>query len=185
VTLATLFYGDRVRLGAFRQDDPTIFQRWYQDSDFSRMLDASPARPKSEARLARWLEDEDRNRDAYLFAIRTLDVDAVIGFIQLDGIQWSHGVAWLAIGIGEPDYRGRGYGGEALALALQFAFQEINLHRVQLTVFSYNLRAIRLYEKLGFQREGILREALLRDGARHDVYLYGLLRAEWLQSAPS
>jgi RimJ/RimL family protein N-acetyltransferase len=175
-----MFTGERLRLAAFRPEDVQVCKRWYQDSDFTRMLDAAPARPKSESRLARWLEDEERNRDSYIFAVRTLDLDALIGFVQIDGVQWNHGVAWLAIGIGEPDYRGHGYGYEAMTLTLQFAYQEINLHRVQLTVFSYNTRAIRLYEKLGFQREGVFREALLRDGARHDMYLYGLLRDEWL-----
>jgi len=66
-----------------------------------------------------------------------------------------------------------------MQLALQFAFNELNLHRLQLTVFSYNDRAIALYEKLGFQREGVYREFLQRDGERHDMYLYGLLLREW------
>ena len=66
-----------------------------------------------------------------------------------------------------------------MRLALKFAFDELNLHRVQLTVFAYNDRAIALYEKLGFQREGTFREFLHRDGARYDMYLYGLLRREW------
>ncbi len=53
------------------------------------------------------------------------------------------------------------------------------LRRVQLTVFSYNERAIALYEKLGFRREGAFREFLQRDGKQYDMYLYGLLRREW------
>jgi len=76
-------------------------------------------------------------------------------------------------------HQGKGYGKEGMQLALQFAFHEINLHRVQLYVFSYNIRAINLYEKLGFKREGIQREFLQRDGERHDFYLYGMLRHEW------
>ncbi|MEL7657044.1 MAG: GNAT family protein, partial [Bacillota bacterium] len=68
---------------------------------------------------------------------------------------------------------------EALRLLLRYAFDELNLYRVQLTVFSYNPGAIRLYEKLGFVREGVFREAVHRDGARHDMILYGLLRREW------
>ena len=67
----------------------------------------------------------------------------------------------------------------ALRLLLRFAFDELNLYRVQLTVFSYNPRAIRLYEKLGFRHEGTFREFVQRDGARHDMLLYGLLRQEW------
>jgi RimJ/RimL family protein N-acetyltransferase len=177
--VAPLFIGERVRLGAFRPDDAAAFHRWYQDSAFSRHLDSSPALPKSENRLARWLDEEERIRDSFMFAIRTLDVDAIIGFIQLDDVQWNNGSGWLAIGIGEADFRGQGYGYEAMGLALQFAFHEINLHRLQLTVFSYNLPAVRLYEKLGFKREGVFREALLRDGRRHHMFLYGLLAHEW------
>jgi RimJ/RimL family protein N-acetyltransferase len=67
-----------------------------------------------------------------------------------------------------------------MGLALDFAFQELNLHRIQLTVYSYNERAMRMYEKLGFQREGVYREFLLRDGQHHDMLLYGILNHEWL-----
>jgi RimJ/RimL family protein N-acetyltransferase len=87
-------------------------------------------------------------------------------------------VAWLAIAIG-PDTWDQGYGQEALGLLVDFAFRELNLYRIQLTVFAYNARAIRVYEKLGFRREGVFRAFLERDGQRHDMLLYGLLRPEW------
>jgi RimJ/RimL family protein N-acetyltransferase len=66
---------------------------------------------------------------------------------------------------------------------LNYAFSELNMHRIQLTVFSYNERAIALYERLGFRREGTHREQILRDGKRYDMYLYGLLRREWVDQA--
>jgi RimJ/RimL family protein N-acetyltransferase len=53
------------------------------------------------------------------------------------------------------------------------------MHRLNLTVFSYNTRAIRLYERLGFVKEGVQREFLQRDGQRHDMIFYGLLASEW------
>ncbi len=62
------------------------------------------------------------------------------------------------------------------------AFDELGLHRLTATVFSYNPRSIALLEKLGFRREGTFREFLLRDGERHDMLLYGLLRREWAAS---
>ena len=102
-----------------------------------------------------------------------------MGFIEIDGILWTHGAGWLGIGIGEREHWGQGIGGEAMRLALNFAFNELNLHRIQLTVFAYNERAIALYEKLGFVREGVYREALHRDGQRYDMILYGLLRREY------
>jgi RimJ/RimL family protein N-acetyltransferase len=83
------------------------------------------------------------------------------------------------MGFGDRQNWGKGYGTEAMRLALNFAFNELNLHRVQLSVFDYNERAIALYEKMGFVREGVYREYLQRDGKRYDMYLYGLLRREW------
>jgi len=177
--LTPLLTGVRVRLTALSSADAPVLARWQADTDYLRHLDAQPAFPKNESQMAEWVRDGQRGRENFLFGIRTTAEDFLIGFIELGEIQWTHRTAWLAVGIGEPEYRGLGYGHEAMTLALEFAFRELNLHRIQLTVFSYNDRAIALYEKLGFQREGTFREALDRDSQRHDMYLYGLLRREW------
>lgn len=174
-----LFFGRRVRLSALRPEDAHAVARWYEDAEFGRMFDSSPAVPRTPARIARWFEDADRSRDSFTFAIRPLYTEELLGIVDLDTIQWTHRTAWLAIAIGEPDNRGQGYGTDAMHLLLRFAFDELNLHRLQLTVFEYNRRAIRLYERLGFVREGVFREALLRDGRRWDMYLYGLLAREY------
>lgn len=174
-----LWQGRLIRLTGLTKEDARELARWRNDAGFLRLLDATAARPQSEDQFVKWIEDEHKNDRAYQFAIRRLRDDLLLGQIGLDSILWSHGVAWLAIEIGERSNWGKGYGQEALALVLAFAFRELNLHRVQLTVFAYNERAIRLYERLGFQREGVYREFLARDGERHDMYLYGLLRPEW------
>lgn len=179
MTSSTLLRGSRVRLTALTQSDLPIVAQWHQNPEFLRLLDALPAYPRTEASLAQWLEDRHKATDAFLFAIRTLDNDALIGYVELDGILWTHRVSGVSIAIGEAKHWGKGYGYEVMQLVLRFAFDELNLHRVQLTVFCYNERAIALYEKLGFQREGIHREHLQRDGRRYDMYLYGLLRSGW------
>ena len=68
-----------------------------------------------------------------------------------------------------------------MRLLLAFAFDDMNLHRVEMGVFAFNTRAIACYEGLGFVREGTHREYLQRDGQRHDMYLYGILEHEWRQ----
>jgi RimJ/RimL family protein N-acetyltransferase len=176
---SNLLVGEHVRLTALTPADIPDLARWYQDAGFLRLYDARPAYPQSEAALGQWLEERHKANDTFLFALRLINDEALIGFIELEGILWPHGTCWLSIGIGDAAWRGMGYGSEALRLALRFAFHEINLHRVQLTVFSYNAPAIALYEKLGFRREGMYREFLQRDGIRYDMYLYGLLRHEW------
>jgi RimJ/RimL family protein N-acetyltransferase len=182
---SNLLQGSRVRLTALSTDDLPTIASWHQDAGFARLFDARPAAPKTIGMLDHWLDEYNRANNGFVFAIRPLGEETLIGFIEIEGIMWVHRHAWLSIAIGESAHQGRGYGAEALRLALQFAFQELNLHRVQLTVFSYNLRAIALYEKLGFMREGVYREHLQRDGKRHDMYLYGLLCDEWLSHTSS
>jgi RimJ/RimL family protein N-acetyltransferase len=94
-------------------------------------------------------------------------------------VQWTHGDTFVGIGIGEPDYRGKGYGTDAMRVILRFAFMELNLHRVSLDVFEYNPRAIRSYEKAGFVIEGRKRRVVNRDGRRWDDIYMGILREEW------
>jgi RimJ/RimL family protein N-acetyltransferase len=64
---------------------------------------------------------------------------------------------------------------------LRFAFTEVNLRRVTLSVFEYNPRAIRSYEKAGFRHEGRLRKVLNKEGKRWDILLMGILREDWLE----
>jgi RimJ/RimL family protein N-acetyltransferase len=64
---------------------------------------------------------------------------------------------------------------------LRFAFTEVNLRRVTLSVFEYNPRAIRSYEKAGFRHEGRVRKALNKEGRRWDVLFMGILRDEWME----
>lgn len=182
---SNILRGQKVRLTALSKEDLPVFSRWYEDAGYGRLLDAVPAAPKSKDAWAAWLEEQHKLEDGFLFAIRSLDEDALLGYVELDGILWSHQNGWVAIGLGDRENWGKGYGREAMELALRFAFDELNLHRVQLTVFSYNERAINLYENMGFTREGVFREHLQRDRQRHDMYLYGLLRREWEASRGS
>lgn len=171
--------GHKVRLASIREQDLPIIAKWYENSEFLRLLDAVPAIPKSERSFKKWVENEDDSNDEFHLAIRLKESDGIIGFIEIDGILWNQRNGWLAIAIGDASHQNQGLGTEALTLALNFCFGELNLHRVQLSVFEYNKRAIALYEKLGFQKEGRYREFLKRDGETYDMILYGLLEPEW------
>jgi len=179
MTLSKLLHGDRVRLAALSDLDIEAVANWHQDTEFLRLFDALPAYPKTEAEVQSRIRESRQDENTLIFAIRTVQDDALVGYLELDGINWHHGVCGLGLAIGDPVQRGKGYGREATQLALAFAFGELNLHRVQATVFSYNVRSIALFEEVGFQREGAFREFLQRDGERHDMILYGLLRHEW------
>ena len=73
----------------------------------------------------------------------------------------------------------KGYGTEALQLMLDYGFGVLNLHRIELNVFSYNHRAMRVYEKVGFKQEGVQREALFYNHQYHDSILMSILEDEY------
>jgi RimJ/RimL family protein N-acetyltransferase len=175
-----LLRGERVRLTAVTADDLPSMAVWWADADFLRLYDSSPAFPRAVAQLAMRLVDCVLGKTNFLFGIRPLDSDKLLGLIELDGIIWPHGTSAVSIAIGEQAERGKGYGREAMGLVLDFAFRELNLYRVFLTVFNYNTAAMSMYEKLGFTHEGTHRQHLQRDGQRFDMLLYGLLGHEWL-----
>lgn len=179
MTFPDILRGSRVRLDAIRRDDLATIARWWSDGVAQRRYDAIPAMPRHEGQLESWLEAPREPSADYRFAIRTAPDDALVGTVHIDGILWNQRVGWVSLLIGEADARGKGLGHEAMTLALRFGFHELNLHRLQLTVFSYNTPAIALYERLGFRHEGTFREFVERDGTRHDMLLYGLLRPEW------
>jgi RimJ/RimL family protein N-acetyltransferase len=173
-----LLRGTKVRLTALSRDDAATIAGWSGDVGYLRLQDTNLALPKSQAQIAADLEPE-KSSNTIVFAIRTVADGALIGTIGFYEIEWANQGAWLGMGIGARDAWGQGYGTEALHLALQYAFDELNLHRITLTVIAYNERAIALYEQAGFRREGVFREFGQRDGRRYDMVLYGLLRPEW------
>ncbi|MCA1030969.1 GNAT family N-acetyltransferase [Bacillus timonensis] len=173
----SMLTGVKVKLTRIKESDIDTVVKWYEDVEFLRNLDAVAAFPKRANDFSDWIEKKVETN--FTFAIRLIESDSIIGFINLDGILWNHRNTWLALAIGNQEHRGKGYAKEAMELAIDFAFYELNLHRIQLTVFDYNVTAISLYEKIGFTYEGTHREFIERDGVKYGMRLYGLLRDEW------
>jgi len=175
-----LFIGKTIRLAAPREGDAAVMQKWYEDAAFMRSLDTDVARLRTVADMKEELENAAKSKNDFHFQIRLLETDELVGFIVLDGVEWTNGCCMLGIGIGPREYRGIGYGSEAIRLVLQYAFTELNLHRVGLNFISYNDRAQRVYERAGFRYEGTVREFVHRDGGFYDLVFMGILQKEWL-----
>lgn len=176
--------GKFVRLSAFDPEEMSkAFPRWNRNSEYLRLLNSS-ARPMLSPKAAlKWMEEEaaEMSPASYYFSIRTLAEDKLIGELGLDVVNWPGRDAFVGLGIGETEYWSKGYGTDVMNVLLRFAFTEINLRRVTLTVFEYNPRAIRSYEKAGFRHEGRKRQLLNREGKRWDELYMGILREEWLE----
>ncbi|OAA73357.1 Acyl-CoA N-acyltransferase [Cordyceps fumosorosea ARSEF 2679] len=117
-------------------------------------------------------EEEEEEEEEKLEPVGKLILDAS------DPASTQHGNTELGIGI-HRSFQGRGYGGEALRWALDWAFGYANMHRVGLTVYEWNEDARRLYEKVGFREEGRKREALYLKNRRWDEIFMSVLVHEW------
>lgn len=179
-----IFTGKFVRLSAFDpQEMSKAIPRWNRNSEYARLLNSSLRTMQSPQAAVKWMEEEvgELSPASYYFSIRTLAEDKLIGELGLDVFNWTGRDAFVGLGIGETEYWSKGYGTDVMNVLLRFAFSEINLRRVTLTVFEYNPRAIRSYEKAGFRHEGRLRQLLNKEGKRWDILFMGILREEWLE----
>lgn len=179
-----IYTGKLVRLSAMDPaEDSKAFARWGRDSEFNRLLDSGVASITSQATLQKLFEKEleDASVNQHWFSIRKLEDDTLLGNIDLYVYNWSARDAFVGLGIGERTDWGKGYGTDVMNVMLRYAFTEVSLYRVTLTVFEYNPRAIRSYEKVGFRHEGRLRQALHKEGKRWDLLFMGILREEWLE----
>ncbi len=166
--------------------DAIIESQWTHDLEYLRLLDTDIARPLSPEQLKKRYDeiekDVDEKRTLFYFTVRKRSDDSLVGFARIFWIAWSNGYGYLQLGIGDPQERHKGYGTEVLQLLLQYAFDELSLHRVAAILPEYNLGALRLFEKAGFVQEARRRQALNRGGRRWDVIHLALLEQEWRQA---
>ncbi|MFI5226110.1 MAG: GNAT family N-acetyltransferase [Candidatus Limnocylindrales bacterium] len=170
--------GESVVLRRHVPGNLTAFRRWYGDPAVARLTryQDGPMRPDE---IERFFAARVVGSDSLALAVHIRETGRLIGtcaFSQLDG---DNGTALYHITIGEKDCWGHGYGTEATRLMLGHAFENLGLHRVGLTVFAFNERAIRSYRKVGFIVEGRSRESILRDGRYWDEVSMSILAPEW------
>lgn len=174
-----LYRGTLVRLSSFSADElAKAFARWDRDSFLHRLADTDPAQLRSEKKLKESLERREKDTRGRHFSLRTLAEDKLIGVIGLIPND-ARDDAWLYIAIYEEDYLGKGCGTDGMRLITQYGFLELGLRRISLGLNSYNERALRAYQKVGFQPEGGIRGEVLKDGKRYDGLFMGVLREEW------
>ena len=171
------YRGDTVYFRPIELADEPLLRRWINDPDNWTHLSHRP--PLNASREREWIEQQGKSPTDYCFGVATKDEDRLIGTMGLHGIDPIVRAAGLGICIGDTERQNQGYGTAAVRLAVQFGFDELNLNRIGLHVFAGNERAIHVYEKAGFVREGCQRQAYFRKGRFEDVYQYSILRREY------
>jgi len=175
-----LVQGQRVGLGALRQDLIPTYLKWRSDLEVLRGTGESAQIPTVEA-IQAWYEQATSpgNRDVH-FTIYDLDDLAPVGTAVLVRVDQHAGTAEFGLTIGER--RNQGLGTEATRLVLDWAFTVMGLHNILLVTFSWNLPAIRAYSKAGFREIGRRRGAVVTYGQRHDQVLMDAVADEFTDS---
>ncbi len=126
----------------------------------------------------RWLASLPERDDRVDWGIILCTSTLLIGEVVLNNIDTTNHSASVRIALLTP-YTNQGYGREALELVMAYAFDSLRLHRLELSVYAFNQRAIHVYECLGFRQEGRRREVLYVDGVYHDVVDMAILEQEY------
>ncbi len=170
--------GLHVVLRRHTQANLSAFLRWYSDAEVARLTryQDGPMRPEE---IERFFTARALGPESLSLAVHVRETDRLIGTCALSQLDSDNGSALYHITIGEKDAWGHGYGTEATRLMLDHAFGTLNLHRIALSVFSFNERAIRSYLSCGFVVEGRAREAIWREGSWWDEVSMSVLKSDW------
>jgi RimJ/RimL family protein N-acetyltransferase len=171
--------GERVKLRWLVPSDVGALHDVFSNADVMRYWSRLPFTHEGEAReLLAAIERAFIAQTLFQWGIVLKDDDRVIGTCTLAQVDASNLRAELGYALGRAQW-GQGLMGEALEVLLAFAFGDLGLRRLEADVDPNNARSVRTLERLGFQREGYLRERWFVGGEVQDAFLYGLLRREY------
>ncbi len=120
----------------------------------------------------------NRDTSSVGFSIELTETEEFVGHVTLFGRNPINQSATLAIIVG-PEFHGRGYGSDAVRLAVRYGFLQLGLNRIELQTWAFNARGIASYKKAGFVEEGRRREAVFFNGRRHDEVIMAILKDDW------
>ncbi len=175
---AVFLSGNRVDLCVLDpQADMSTYESWINDQETTRYLMAGKY-PLTQKGIRQFIKQFKNSKEILLGIFLKRD-RRYIGNIALRLIDERNRSADIGLMIGDADSRGQGFGAEALRLIVEHAFFCLNLHRVMAGIVESNVPSVRLFERLGFQKEGMLREYFYVNGKHESFLLYGLLRPEY------
>lgn len=165
----------RVYLRAFEPDDYKTTIKWRKDDKIWDMLGGTKYFV-SEAYEKQWIENTIFNSKDVKLAICLVENEKHIGNVYMTNINEINRSCVSHVLIGEKEYWGNGYAREALLLAIDYMFNERNMHRIQANVLTSNIASLKMHEKCGYKLKGTLREAVYKNGKYQDQWVLGLVK---------
>lgn len=166
--------GKNVILRQIEESDLESFRDW-RNSDIIRP-NLREYRPLNMLNQKTWFQSLSSSNHM-MFAIES--EKQLIGCCGLTYIDWKNGYAEVSIYIGYKKWQRKGYASDSLQLLLNYGFNELRLHRIFATIFSYNIESIKLFEKNGFKFDGVIRESRYWNGKFYNEIIYSILSNEY------
>ena len=167
-----------------RTDLNERYLSWLNDPEVTRYTETGTF-PTSAEDLENYYRSVTGSKNDVMLAVVEKKSGRHVGNVKLGPIHWVHHRATFGILIGEMEFWGKGVGLEATRLMVEYGFQRLNLHRIDLGVFAEHEEAVKCYKKAGFKVEGRMREDLFLDGEYKDRLGMGLLRSEYKPGRPA
>ncbi|MFX1513072.1 MAG: GNAT family N-acetyltransferase [Promethearchaeota archaeon] len=178
-----MYEGKLTRLRRLETKDASfIFPHWNNYELRQYLPTPLPSSQEDLINFIKTVNDDFGKRKGFTFGIEAISNNTLFGLVNLVNISWlSRNSEITLFSIFDPEYLGQGYGFDAILVLLDFAFSILDMHNVYLWVTSYNERAINFYEKIGFRKQGKIREIAFRNGKRYDVVIMDILKPEYLE----
>lgn len=167
--------GERVTLRPPDDTDPARFVAWFADPEVTRYLGVlfpPPLEIEQE-----WFKSIGESKTDVFWMIEV--ARRAIGSCAIARIDWLHARGSTGIAIGDKTAWRKGYATEAMRLRTEYAFLQLNLHKLSTRTFMENEGARRALQKAGYREIGVAREEMWRDGRWHDQWRAEILRADW------
>ncbi|OPH47337.1 GCN5 family acetyltransferase [Paenibacillus ferrarius] len=173
--------GSDILLRFARESDLEEYFTFIQDTEINRLTGSQREFTRDEiATCIRKISVQNNDRVDFMIVFK--GINELLGEVVLNEIDSINLSANIRIGIQGTQHRGKGYGTEAMIHMLhmlRYGFNILKLHRIHLGVYTFNPRAIHVYEKIGFKREGVQRDSLYIDGKFHDMITMAILEDEF------
>lgn len=173
--------GNKIMLREFKKEDLGYIRKWVNNPEITDNLSDIFLYPHTLNSTESFLDSilNDKLYNEKVFAIADKVTEEYIGQINLLNIDWKNRIAEIGIVIGSTENQGKGYGYESIKIIQDFAFNMMNLNKLELVVRESNVKAYALYLKCGFIEEGRIRQKIYTKGKYIDIIHMGILKSEY------
>jgi len=166
-------------LSPLERHDLVTLHQWFKELDNIFILSQSVLSHYNLDEIEIWYNSLINNVRNKVFMINLVDSRAPIGMLELSQIDWKNRNCELGVLIGNKSQLRKGFATTAIKIALSLAFHQWNLHKIYAKVVEHNIASIKLFEKLSFTREAVLKEHIFIDSSYKDQIIFSILKRDY------